>query len=211
MNQIQGDGFMRISKICWFTLGVTFLAFSQFGCTATEPGGDGDQKSVQSDSLQTQPDVSNPDSVENNGESLIPRDEAEQIALEEIPGSHLLSCELELDEGRWVYSVQARNSQGVYEVKIDAQTGEVIETDDETAKFQAMVVEGKAIMQPVNLADRDASEQVALNAYPGTVQEWKAVADSSGRLAFSFEIQTETGGTKKVVVSAGTNEILKVK
>jgi uncharacterized membrane protein YkoI len=98
----------------------------------------------------------------------------------------------------------------VYELTIDAAMGQVVETDDHTLDFRADSTEGKAPLWTVDLAERDAAEQAAVQAYPGQTLQWKAVADS-GRAAFSFEIKSPTGQTKKVVVKAGTNEILKMK
>ncbi|MDZ7344920.1 MAG: PepSY domain-containing protein [candidate division KSB1 bacterium] len=141
----------------------------------------------------------------------ISRAQAEQIAMGKIADSHLLGCALNWESGKWIYAVRARNSKGMYEVFIDAETGELIDIVDETAKYQMKVIQGTAVMGVVDLLDRDAAEQAALQAYPGIVQEWKAVVDSTGHLAFSFDIQTAAGGFKKVIVAAETRDIIKIK
>ncbi len=175
-------------------LGLMFMAFCQSACTKNDQSGDTQNTAA------TAQDPSAP---------KITRAQAERKALEKIPDSFLISGELELEDGKQAYSIEARTPRAVYEVVIDAMTGDVLETDDNTMDFREDSLEGKAPLSLVNLAERDAAEQVALQAYPGEAQEWKAVTDSS-RAAFSFKIQTGAG-FKKVVVAAGTNEILKVK
>jgi len=150
---------------------------------------------------------------EQNGDAAkapLSRAEAEQMALAKYPGSYLIGSEVEVDEGKRFYEIEVRASANVYELTIDAAAGEVIETEDNTMDFQADSTAGKAPLWTVNLADRDAAEAAALQAHPGETQQWKAVTDE-GREAFSFEIKNEAGEIKKIVVQAGTNEVLEVK
>ncbi|MDZ7289521.1 MAG: PepSY domain-containing protein [candidate division KSB1 bacterium] len=184
---------MRSFKSSLLIVGMALVAFGQSACT----------KKDQSGTAQTSA------AALSAAEPKITRAQAEQVALEKFPGSYLLSTELEPEDGKLVYSVEARTPQAVYEVVVDAMTGQVIETDDNTLKFRQDSAAGKVSLVPVDLAERDSAEQVALKAYPGKIQKWKAHADS-GRTIFSFKIQTDAG-LKKVVVAAGTNEILKAK
>jgi uncharacterized membrane protein YkoI len=138
------------------------------------------------------------------------RAEAEQMALEKYPGSYLIGSEIEVDEGKTLYEIEVRASANVYELSIDAATREIIETEDNTMDFQADSTAGKAPLWTVSLADRDAAEVAALQAYPGQTLQWKAVTDEE-REVFSFEIKNATGEIKKIVVQAGTNEVLEVK
>jgi uncharacterized membrane protein YkoI len=192
--QIKGDGLMNPIKVGLLAIGLTFVAFGHSACTKQEQSG-----------------TVTPAGAQSQSDGKIPRSKAEQIALGKFPGSYLIGTELEQEEGVWIYAVSGRSEEMVYEVEINAFTGEVIQTKDKTVKFQAKVAEGDAVLDTVMIADRDAAEQAALSAYPGTVREWKAKADSTGRLAFSFKIQTADSGFKKILVAAGTNEIIRVK
>jgi len=138
------------------------------------------------------------------------RAEAEQMTLEKYPGSYLIGSEIEVDEGKTFYEIEVRASATVYELSIDAAAGEIIETEDNTMDFQADSTAGKAPLWAVSLADRDAAEAAALQAYPGQTQQWKAVT-VEGREIFSFKIKNEGGEIKKLVVQAGTNEVLEIK
>jgi uncharacterized membrane protein YkoI len=138
------------------------------------------------------------------------RAEAEQMALEKYPGSYLIGSEIEVDEGKTLYEIEVRASANVYELSLDPAAGEILETEDNTMDFQADSTAGKAPLWKVSLADRDAAEAAALQACPGQTQQWKAVT-VAGREIFSFKIKNEAGEMKKIVVQAGTNEVLEVK
>ncbi|MBU5439592.1 PepSY domain-containing protein [Tissierella sp. MSJ-40] len=56
--------------------------------------------------------------------------EAIQIALRYVPGE-VLKVELDTEHGILVYEITIRASTGVYEVKIDANTGEILEIERE--------------------------------------------------------------------------------
>ncbi|GEM_PF-5323760 len=138
------------------------------------------------------------------------RAEAEQMALEKYPGSYLIGSEIEVEEGKTLFEIEVRASANAYELSIDAATREIIETEDNTMDFQADSTAGKAPLWTVSLADRDAAETAALQACPGQTQQWKA-ATTEGREVFSFKIKNEAGEIKKIVVQAGTNEVLEAK
>lgn len=58
-------------------------------------------------------------------------EEARQIALKQVPGD-ITEEELEQEKGRWVYSFDIRPSSGPeMEVEIDANTGEVLEVEED--------------------------------------------------------------------------------
>jgi len=138
------------------------------------------------------------------------RAEAEQKVLKRYKDGYLIANELEWEAGKLFYEIQVKDDKVVYEVLINAETGQVKETEDNTHRFREDSTAGKAPLWKVDLAERDAAEVVALRAYPGEVQQWKAAADS-GRAVFNFKIKSASGESKKVVVKAGTNEVLKIK
>jgi uncharacterized membrane protein YkoI len=192
--QLQGDDIMNLCKGSLF-IGLICLAGA---CSKAEQNGAAKQARAQ-----------NAGATAPVPATELTRIRAEQIVLEKFPGAALYGTELESEEGKWVYSVDVRNADGVYEVVVDAQTGDVIEVDNETAKFQEKVAAGRAVEQTFKPAEIDAAEQAALSAAPGRFQQWKAKADS-GRVLLHFNIQTDSTRHKTVVVAAGTNEIVRI-
>jgi uncharacterized membrane protein YkoI len=190
---------MKILKLSLFIASLALAAFAHSACT----------KSEQSDQAK-KPRKQNGAARRKETGSPMTRTEAEQKVLKKSAEGYLISSELQWEEGKLFYEIEAKVGGKVREVTIEAATGKVVENEDNTPKFRADSTAGKAPLWAVNLAERDAAEQAALQAYPGETQQWKAVADS-GRAAFSFRIKSASGETKKVVVKAGTNEVLKIK
>lgn len=66
----------------------------------------------------------------SGADTAISRERAEQIALEQQPG-RVEESDIETSDGRTVWEVEIETEDGRdYEVKIDAQTGEVLEIED---------------------------------------------------------------------------------
>jgi len=60
--------------------------------------------------------------------NLISLAEAVQIALQQVNGT-VVKAELDTDNGRWVYEIDIRVNYAVYEVTVDAVTGQIIRID----------------------------------------------------------------------------------
>lgn len=58
----------------------------------------------------------------------ISREEAIQIALQQVRG-RVFKAELDTENGRWVYEIGIRVNYAVYEVTVDATTGQIISID----------------------------------------------------------------------------------
>lgn len=190
--------FKTVTAVC----GLALLLLSLMACTSTE----------QTDAADKAEKKKNGEARHRESHGPVTRAEAEQKALKRFidKGGYLLATELEWDEGKMSYEIQVKSGGVVYEVVINSETGQVIKTEDNTHKFREDSTVGKAPLWKVDLAERDAAEVAALQAYPGEVHQWKAASDS-GRAVFSFRIKSAAGETKKVVVKAGTNEVLKIK
>jgi hypothetical protein len=62
----------------------------------------------------------------------ISMEQAKAIALQKENGT-VKSSELEIEHGRWIYSLDISTPNGIREVNIDANTGRVVEDSKETA------------------------------------------------------------------------------
>lgn len=187
---------MKFFKTGIFIAALTLAVLSQSACTKNEEATQGQGK--------------NKAGKRKADRKPITLAEAEEKVLKRYPEGHLISAEMEWDEGKKFYEIEAKTAALVYEVTVNAETGQVLETEDNTLKFRADSLQGKAPMWKVEIAERNAAQEAALQAYPGALQQWKAVSDS-GRAAFAFKIKNDAGETKKVVVQNGTNKVLKIK
>jgi uncharacterized membrane protein YkoI len=65
--------------------------------------------------------------------------EAKEIALAKVPGGKIVSCELEKEHGRliWSLDIATPNTKDITEVAVNAKTGTVISVKVESAKDEA--------------------------------------------------------------------------
>jgi uncharacterized iron-regulated membrane protein len=59
--------------------------------------------------------------------------QARATALKAVPGAKIKSAELETEDGQFIYSFDMKVAGGVKEVWVDAMTGQVVKTQNETA------------------------------------------------------------------------------
>lgn len=191
---------MKKFKLLMGTLGLAFILLCQLACNSTE----------QTDSADKAGRKKGEGARKKEAPGPVTRNEAEQKVLRKYKDGYLIGTELEWEVGKKFYEIQVKTGNLVSEVLINSETGQVKETEDHTYKFREDSTAGKAPLWRVDLAERDIAETAALQAYPGEVIQWKAAADS-GRAVFSFRIKSAAGETKKVVVKAGTTQVLKIK
>ena len=192
---------MKNYKVAIGALGLVLMLLCQLACNSTE------QTDAANNSGKKK---GGGERKKKEGAGPVTRNEAEQKVLRKYKNGYLLGTELEWDTGKQFYEIQVKSDNIVYEVLINAKTGQVNEIEDQTHKFREDSTAGKAPLWKVEVAERDAAEAVALKAYPGETQQWKAASDS-GRAVFNFRIKSAAGETKKVVVKTGINEVLKIK
>jgi hypothetical protein len=58
--------------------------------------------------------------------------QARATAIQALPGATIKSAELEHEDGQFIYSFDMKTSTGIKEVWVDAMTGKVTQTKDET-------------------------------------------------------------------------------
>ncbi|MDZ7268077.1 MAG: PepSY domain-containing protein [candidate division KSB1 bacterium] len=158
------------------------------------------------DSLQTTSPAPQPAAAAADSTEKLSRAQIEEIAREEMPGALIIAEAIDREDSVLVYEVDVKNERGIFQLVINAVTGAVLEVEDKTADYEA---EGKALPAEIpDLAARDAAEQAALASIPGEVVKWK-VRDKGQGTYYSFTIRGADGGTQKVKVKAGSNEVQK--
>lgn len=135
------------------------------------------------------------------------KERAEQIALKELVGGYIVGEALATDSGRLIYRIHLQNGIEARQVMVEAATGRLIAVEDDTEEFQNAVAREENVPHAISLAQRDAVEYTVLQAFPGTVRQWRAMREN-GRLVFKFNLILEGGGEKHVTVEARSREIL---
>lgn len=63
---------------------------------------------------------------QSGSSTRITADEAKAAALARLPGGTVRQCELDKEDGRWVYELELRKGNQEYECVVDAATGEIL-------------------------------------------------------------------------------------
>lgn len=67
-------------------------------------------------------------------QAKISREEAEKKALERVPGT-VIESELEKEKGKIIYEFEVKTRENkIFEVLVDAKTGEIIDIEEETGE-----------------------------------------------------------------------------
>ena len=134
---------------------------------------------------------------QKKGKAKITEAQATQTVLQTVKGGTIQSAELEKEEGKLVWSFDVKTEKGLFELWVDATTGKVIKTENES------VSEEEAEMVT------EAAEKAALKKVPGEVTE-STVKTEKGKKIYSIEIKTKKGKTVEVDVDAITNKVLRM-
>ncbi|MFB5662885.1 PepSY domain-containing protein [Alteribacillus sp. HJP-4] len=193
-----------IATACVAVIGVTAVGIQQFTAFGDEqgsPGGGSDRLSIE---------------------------EAKERAQDHYPGS-VQEIELETDDGKEVYDMEIVGEKYKYELKLDANSGEVVHLDekertssekanqnDDNDDTEAADDSGagengddknsgsnSSSGYPVSM---DEAIQIALDEVGGTVKEAELDEDD-GISYYDFEINTDNGEAE-VEVNAQTGEII---
>lgn len=142
--------------------------------------------------------------------TLLSREEAEQLAVDQLKRGYIVGVTQEVDLGRQVFKVFVQNETAARRVMLDIATGRIIEVKDATEEYQDDLAKDESVLEPVSLSHRDAAEFVALQASPGQVRKWRVLRDETGRTVFRFNIMSEGGGESRVTVDARSQEVLEI-
>ena len=123
--------------------------------------------------------------------------QATRTVQEQFKGATIKSSELEKEEAKLVWSFDLKVDGAMKEVWVDANTGKVIKTEEESAaKEKEEQVSEKA-------------EKAALKKVPGEIVK-SEVKKEKGETIYSFEIKTKEGKTVEADVDAKTNKVVKI-
>lgn len=75
----------------------------------------------------------------HHAKAKISKEQAEQIALEKVPGGSIKEGELEKEHGKliWSFDIAKAGMSGITEVQVNAVTGEIVSVEQESAADEA--------------------------------------------------------------------------
>ena len=120
------------------------------------------------------------------------------MADETVPGGTITKIELEYERSAnaWVWKIDSQQNTEQRELKIDAQSAQVIADDRDQESANPMAVD------PTKLTPEDALAR-ATALVPGSVAQWDLEYDD-GVQRYSFDIRTSGNNTEDVHVDVDT-------
>jgi uncharacterized membrane protein YkoI len=157
-------------------------------------------------------------------------EEARRAALEKVPGT-IEEGELEKEHGKLIYSFDIRTADGITEVWVDANNGQVVNVEKETAAQEAAEKKKDEAKRKKDGDDDEESEAsqkanqekyakmakitmdraraIALKEKAGTITG-QELEKEHGKLLYSFDIRDAAGKVFDVEVDAKTGKVLRV-
>lgn len=132
-------------------------------------------------------------------EPTLSNTEIEKLITTQYPGT-ITELELEKEDNRLIYEVEVKDSGVEYDLKIDADTGEILKLEkeikqekqvkkQEVKKDQKQKVEVQKESSKNNaMIDVNEAIEIALAKFPGTVEEAELDEDD-GRYIYEIEIE----------------------
>ncbi len=130
-------------------LGGTVAAYASTGKTDTAP--------TPSGTAVTEPQEKEADDQELNAvntKTAITEDQAKQTAMASVKNGTFQSIELEDEDGVIVYGVEIQSGNQSYDVKVDANTGSIVKTDQDNESSE----KGKIEKETQDGSDNDSIE-----------------------------------------------------
>jgi len=143
-------------------------------------------------------------------------DDIEQIVSAQYPGT-ISEIELEKKYDKVVYDVDVITDDKKYDIKLDANTGEIVKIEEKQRKQDVNVTETQDNQkdakqpklenrEPELIIDMKEAIDIALKEYPGKVKEAE-LDEEDGRLIYEIEIKAN-GEEVDIDIDAKTGEIL---
>lgn len=132
-------------------------------------------------------------------------------AAETSTGGRALEAELESEGGRLVYEIDVvRGSDEMHEVIVDAGTGEVVSSDEQTVQGLWARWIGSEALDALAGSERSLAEVVtATEAETGAVVREVSLDDEDGRAVYEMELIRPDGGEMELEIDALSGETLK--
>lgn len=129
-------------------------------------------------------------------------DEALQISADEVGADrvvHTIDLDFSEDRGAWVWSIDTLADGTDHEVEIDADTGEVLDHEQDSSDDNEEAVDPADPMTPEQAIDLAAAE------VDGPVRSWKLEFDDGER---TYQVEITTGGDEvEVNVNVATGAV----
>lgn len=137
-----------------------------------------------------------------NLEEVLSRDEVLRI-VRSLTDGKIVKMELDEDDDRYIYEIEAESDTAEYELEIDATTGEVLEMDVDEKE-----VDDEDTLLPDAISE-DEAMRIALEAVKGTILEVEAddLDEKDGR----YEVKMLLDGVEyEIKINAFTGEIMEI-
>lgn len=123
-------------------------------------------------------------------------------AIEKENAGDIIKLESLMADGKRIYEFEVQDANGFeWEFMCDA-SGKLIETETEVSSPNARAFNEKVI--------EDDAIKIALEAYPGVVEEVEYEIEANGEPTYEIDIMQKDGTEKKVEVDALTGKIIEV-
>jgi len=137
-------------------------------------------------------------------------DQVKQIVLAKVPGATITELELDQDDGRLTYEVEACNDQTEYDFEIDAYTGAILKFESDKCVDKQDITASTTQAATTSAQTRisvDQVKQIVLAKVPAATITELELDDDDGRL--TYEVEADNGRTEyEFEIDAYTGAIL---
>ncbi|MFG1783272.1 PepSY domain-containing protein [Rhodococcus oryzae] len=138
--------------------------------------------------------------------SAVSKEQAEQTALATVPGGVVVSSETAQHDGKAVWHVHIRNTQGWdYDVDVDAASGAVVpDHEDDSEDMSTPAASPNAAVT----VTKEQAEQTALATVPGGTVVSSETNQHDGKTVWHVHIRNTQGWDYDVNVDAATGAVV---
>ncbi|PAE99088.1 hypothetical protein CHH59_13330 [Shouchella clausii] len=135
--------------------------------------------------------------------------EAEEIAIRETGGGHILQLERDRDDGEDRYEVEIHKDGQEYEFDIAADSGEVKQRKSERIDDEDNDDDDEGSKLPADALSTDEAIKRALEEVDGIVSEVE-LDKEDGQYVYEIEVETGKNNETTIDIAAVSGEVLKV-
>ncbi|NEU31478.1 hypothetical protein GN156_11960 [bacterium LRH843] len=142
--------------------------------------------------------------------TVLPLEEVKK-AVERVIGEEITILENELDEdnGRLIYDLKIREQEGIAELEVDAQTGEVLVYKlEEKEPSKENILDDEQDRE--KLISENEAKQIALSQVSGKLEDI-GLEEENGRFVYHVEIELEAEENEaEIMIDAVTGEVITI-